>query len=114
MTMTPPKLTWELSANSIVTVSGFLLTWIAVSIGGSMAYATFKAEITQKNGELERRVLTLEGRTTEFDAAMRSSQIAGAANQAEMLALRRDLGDIKTELREVIRLLRQDSGGPRP
>jgi chromosome segregation ATPase len=108
--MIPPKLTWELSANSIVTVSGFLLTWGVAAIAGSMAYATFKSEIAAKSQEIERRVIVLEGRAEAADGALRQAQISSAASNAEMVALRRDLGDIKSELREVIRLLRQDNG----
>jgi hypothetical protein len=111
--VTPPKLTWELSANSIVTVSGFLLTWGVAAIAGSMTYASFKAEITQRNSDMERRVITLESRAEASDNAIRAGQITDASNAAELSALRRDLSDIKTELREVIRLLRQDAGGGR-
>lgn len=105
--MNRPKMTWEMNANSLVTVGGFVLTWAAALIMGGMTYVSFKTETVQRYLEVQRRIEVLEVRAEANANAIRAGQLQDASNASEMVALRRDLGEIKSELREVVRLLRE-------
>lgn len=89
--------------NTWISVGGFALTIGA----GILAYQDAMTRSEMRHAEAERRIESLEvGRTVNADA-IRTMQIANATASAETMALRREITELKADLREVAGLLRE-------
>lgn len=92
---------WPPYISSLISVIGFVL----VITSGAMAYSAFKASSEARHAEAERRISVLEGQMVNVSDVARLVQINSATANQELVALRRDLSDLKSDLRELIRIL---------
>lgn len=121
--MNVPKNPGGVNLNTIISVGGFaiMVAGFGVTIGGG--WAAMKQSETRsemRHADSERRIDALELADRVATDAIRAIQIAGATTNAESTALRREIGELKenlrdmqAELREVANLLRAAKGDAR-
>lgn len=95
--------TSSINLNTWISVAGFALT----IGGGLMAYSSAEARSEMRHAEAERRIEALEiGRQVNSEA-IRAIQIGNATAVAENSALRREMTELKSEIRALAELIRQ-------
>lgn len=93
--------------NTFVTVAGFVIT-----IGGGLVlYGAERAENQMRHAQTERRLELLESGRTVNSNAIQAAQVQVATMTSELGQVRRELAELKQDLRETLALLRAGNGG---
>lgn len=118
--MNVPRNPGGVNLNTIISVGGFaivLASFAATVAGGWAALKQAEVRSEMRHAESERRIDALEAGEKANSDAIRDMQIARATATAESMALRREMGELKedlraaqSELREVADLLRAAQG----